>query len=252
MSEPLLRIDIKGGKAYAHPITGQQVPSVTTVLDVVNKPALKWWAAKVTAEFAVGNKDAWTGLPDDAAIKLLKGEPSRAVAGAAGVGTDAHEYCERILRGQAPQIPSASKFASIHGRALENVRALIDHVKPTPVALEATAWSEHGYAGSFDGLHIINEKLTLVDLKTSKGVYPDMALQLAAYRFADHILDEHGNESPLAALPIEACQIWHTPKEGTWNVYTLTVDTNTHNAFLAALALWHWKNTQPKAIRQPK
>lgn len=38
------------GKFYTHPATGRQYVRVSTVLDVVNKPALKPWAAGVTAD----------------------------------------------------------------------------------------------------------------------------------------------------------------------------------------------------------
>ena len=45
------------GRAYIHPITGECVPSVTTVLKVVHKKELDGWAARMAADYAMKNWD---------------------------------------------------------------------------------------------------------------------------------------------------------------------------------------------------
>ena len=230
-----------GSRLYTHPTTGAQVPSVTTILGVLDKPALPRWAALEVATYAIENKTAWESLPARDALTLLKGAPWSKSKNAADAGTNAHAYAEAILRGETPVEPEDHEFAPLHGDAIKNVRELIAHVKPTVVAVEATAWNAtHGYAGTFDGLHIIDGQLTLVDLKTSKDVYPDYALQLAAYKYATHIILPDGTEVPMPE--IARCQIWHAPKQGKWKVVDITVEHDEFVAFTAALDVWRWKN----------
>jgi hypothetical protein len=42
-----------GARVYIHPITGERFDSVTTILDIVAKDGLPYWAAKVVQEKAV-------------------------------------------------------------------------------------------------------------------------------------------------------------------------------------------------------
>lgn len=256
MTDPVLAVAKKSGRHYVHPRTGEEVPSVTTILGVLDKPALPRWAALEVATYAVTHADSWRDLPPRDAVELLKKAPWGKTKNAADAGTDAHAYCEALLRGTANPIPQQDMFSPLYGKALENVAALVAAVKPQPLAIEATAWSNgFGYAGTFDGLHIIDGQVTLVDLKTSKDVYPDYALQLAAYRFADAIVTPDGDD--LVMPEIQRCQIWHAPKEGAWSVVDVRADHDEFAAFRAALEVWKWKqdhapNVLPKKSRARK
>lgn len=245
MTSPVLAVKVGSGRGYQHPITGTVVPSVTTVLGVLDKPALPRWAAKAVAEFAVENKDSWIGLPGDAAVDMLKGSPWRTRDKAAAAGTDAHTYAEQLLLGQisvdAPFDPPGL------GSAAANVRAILKKLSPVPICVEGTVWShKYGYAGSFDGIHMINGKVTLVDLKTSSGVYPDYSIQLAAYKYADVILLPDGTEIPM--IEIQNCQIWHAPKEGKASVVDVDVTDDEFSVFRAALNVFTWKNDRSKNV----
>lgn len=249
MTSPALAVKVGSGRGYVHPITNITVPSVTTVIGVLDKPALPRWAAKSVAEFAVSNKGAWTELPDDAAIDMLKGSPWRTRDKAAAAGTDAHEYCESLLRGEI-DINSPFDPPGL-GEAAKNLREILKHVQPTPLSIEGSVWShKYGYAGSFDGIHIIDGKVTLVDLKTSSGVYPDYSIQLAAYKYADVILMPNGDEIPM--LPIERCQIWHAPKEGKWSIVDMDVTVAEFDVFLSALQVFNWKTERSKIVMGKK
>ena len=57
------------------------------------------------------------------------------------------------------------------------------------VSSEKMVWSLNGYAGTYDLLMMIEDELWLLDIKTGKRIdYPEFALQLAAYRWADSII----------------------------------------------------------------
>lgn len=56
MAEPANRqTNPAGGKYYVHPTTGERFDSVTTILDIVDKAALKIWAGMVAADYAFDN-----------------------------------------------------------------------------------------------------------------------------------------------------------------------------------------------------
>ena len=219
-----------------HPKTNEQVPSVTTILGVVNKPALPRWAAKMTAEYAVAQKDTWTGLDNRAAIELLKGSPWRSMNDAAEKGTSIHGIAEKLLRGE--QIDFIQPGTE---HACQSVAELITALRPKPVAIEATVWShKHKYAGTLDLLATIDDELWLIDWKSSKGVYPDFALQLAAYAMADEIIYPDGTSTPMPEISNAA--IAHVPKEENWAFVPLNIGEPARTAFLHALGLFEWQN----------
>lgn len=67
MAEPANRKDRPGGgKYYTHPVTLETFDSVTTILDLVDKAALKIWAGMVAADFAMDH------LPQLMAAQLVQ------------------------------------------------------------------------------------------------------------------------------------------------------------------------------------
>ena len=57
MTAPPLAITIPEGRGYRDPLTGQVVPSVTTVLRLLAKPGLDAWKLRQVAEAAVHHHD---------------------------------------------------------------------------------------------------------------------------------------------------------------------------------------------------
>lgn len=174
--------------------------SVTTLIGCLDKPALVPWAALKTAEAAVRDLPKWKSRLDHegeaSAIDYLKGARFRSGRGrsAAELGTAVHKACEH---------------AAIHGRYdprdiaddelepfLRQHRQFLTDFRPEYVAAEVTLFSPtFGYAGTCDAFLRIGDTNFIVDYKTSredtdargnpKGPYPEVALQLAAYRHAE-------------------------------------------------------------------
>jgi hypothetical protein len=171
-------------------VTGAEYPSVTTVLGIVGKgEALKHWAAGEVAKFAVNNKQAWQSLDDAAAIDLLKREPLRFLDRAASRGTDVHALAETYAKtGTMPQ------WADEISGYVAALKRFFDEHQPQPVLVEHTVFnSEIGYAGSFDmvcKLPTFGDELVVLDYKTSKAIYPDVAAQLAAYAHGTEYIDD--------------------------------------------------------------
>lgn len=89
----------------------------------------------------------------------------------------------------------------------------------------------HGFAGLVDAVANVNGKRTLIDYKTSKGVYTEMRYQVAAYCLAFE--EEYGKS-------LDGAMILHFDKEtGVCNSHPMSEDelTKDSSAFLACLAL---------------
>ena len=189
MTSPKLATTTRSGRTYKHPVTGNEYPSVTTVLGIVGKgEALKHWAANEVAKYAVKNRDTWTRLDEAAAIDLLKREPLRFLDRAASRGTDVHAIAEAYAKtGVMPQ------WADEISGYVDALRRFFDEHQPKPVLVEHTVFnSDIGYAGSFDlvcTLPAFNDDLVILDYKTSKAIYPDVAAQLAAYAHGTEYVD---------------------------------------------------------------
>ena len=142
---------------------GKRVPSVTTIIGILDKPALHYWIANVTKE----GKD-WTKVRDDAA----------------DVGTLVHALIFSHLRGETLDLSDFPQ--DVIERAESCLIRYWDWEKEHPgikdITLEEPMVSEkYGYGGTLDRLCLMDDAYTIIDYKTSKEIYDDMWLQMAAY-----------------------------------------------------------------------
>lgn len=199
---PIRRIQTAKGHYYKDG-QGHRIPGVTTILGSgVPKPALINWAANATAEAAVDRWDELTELAPSARLKTLQGARYEATDKAKKRGTEVHRYGERLVKGdEVTGIPD-----ELRGHC-EGYTDFLNAHDVEPVLVEATIVSyKYGYAGTLDLIAWITtpddgRQLWLVDLKSNeKGIFPETALQLAGYRFAEFYIDTDGNEQPMLAV----------------------------------------------------
>lgn len=160
--------------------------SVTTILsNGIPKPALMHWAAFEAAQCAVDNVPALIKARGQAARDEIRQWIQRAAERkrdtAANLGTTVHGFLEAQILGEPTpaftdeQIPFIEAFARF-----------LDTWQPEFEASELTvANPEHGYAGTLDAIARIpslGPDLLMVDWKTGKSIYPEVGMQLAAYR----------------------------------------------------------------------
>ena len=221
MTAPALsRTTRGGGRVYVW--GDREYPSVTTILGAtVPKPALVGWAAKATAEWAVDHHAEWRDLTDRrATVDLLKGAPFRDRDNAADVGTAVHAYAEATAKGHASFIPpEVEPFVAGFERFVCDWR-------PEYLETEATVFGD-GYAGTLDAIARIDGQVVLLATKTTRsGVYPEVALQLAAYWSADFIGRNDGaTEDPMPEM--YAAMVLHLRPEG-YRLVPVRVDDHTH------------------------
>lgn len=172
----------------------EEFDSVTTIINGgVPKPALTNWAAKTVAEFAFDQLGTWNLMERDEAVDWLKRSPYRTSSKAAAQGSDIHAWAEAHVLGQpVPDPPLLQK------PYCEGFLRWIEEFEPTFEMTEATVYSRRfRYAGTLDAIATIDGERWLLDYKTGKGVYGEVAMQLAAYRHAEFIGLADGTEVPM-------------------------------------------------------
>lgn len=256
MTSPKINTTFRGGsRFYIHPGSGDKVPGVTSILNMLPKPFLKAWAAKEVATEAVSALDGsgaggvdWltpmiVAQGSAAAIDFLKRSPDRNTRKAADQGTAAHGIFEALLLGKA--LGPLTEDMEVFARQFED---LLRVVEPTTLRTEDTVWSEaHGYAGSFDALLDVGGTRCWVDNKTTRsGVHAEVALQLAAYRKADYLLDGDTGEQ-LRQPEADHGLVFHVRPDG-WAVYEVPIGDEVFAYFLSLRHIFNWDAQVSKQI----
>lgn len=231
---------------YVDGDTGAKVPGVTSIVGMLPKGFLQFWAAKMVAECAVDNMGAVVGLAlndKSGAVDYLKGAPRRFTAQAGDTGTAAHSIFERMARGEG--------MGRVHPdlrRYAEHFAEFLEEVQPEFLFLEDAVWSDtHNYAGSFDAIAKIGGETVMIDWKTTRsGVHEEVALQLSAYANADHIvLAETGENVPIPK--IDACAVLHVRPEA-WKLVPVKHSPEMFQTFLHLRKIFDWEKELKKGV----
>ena len=217
------------------------LPSVTTVAKIMDKSGpLVGWAKRITAEAAVSHAEdipKWVAMsgPTGAADLLTKAADYKRDT-AADLGSAIHNIADRIVKRQEFSVsPEQEPFVASYLR-------FITDWAPEFKLVEAMVFSlTHRYAGTLDLVCKIDGETWLLDIKTGKGIYPDMALQLAAYGYAEFV-GYPGDPTEYAIPDIDRWGILHVRPEA-YKLHPMAVDRETYGAFLAARALFDWNAT---------
>lgn len=213
MSPPHATTAPGGGRTYTHPVNGKTVPSVTTILRMVDSAeGLIQWAANCAAEWAIANREL---LGRDDAYDECRTAHKRVRNKAGGRGTDVHAVAERLVRGEGV----AEYDRSSLGGYVDALESWFAEYQPTPVHVEAQCWNtKDGYAGSADLICKLkgHRGLTILDWKTSKAFAADAAAQLAAY--ANSLELTVGNGAPFETPTISHGVVVKLAADGTWEM----------------------------------
>jgi hypothetical protein len=195
---------------YLDPETGEQLKSVTTILQQgVPKLALMQWYANTAAQTAIEELERLVGVTTDAErtelYNYLRNAPNRRKNERADVGKAVHRLIEAdVLREPVPQGLLDSPKLSPY---LRHFQAFVTDFQVTFEASEMiVANYTHSYAGTLDNIFrspfINNELSTLGDVKTGgeldvKGVYAEAGMQESAYRFSEFAWLRDGSKVPM-------------------------------------------------------
>lgn len=230
-----------GGRLYNW--KGENFWSVTTVLDALPKPALMYWAAKLVAEFSVDNLDTLKSLDRTAAVQLAKGAPNRDRDKKADVGTAVHEAVEALILDKP--LPDWDATVAKHmDQFLQFVKDFDVHFE----ASEAQVFNRtERYAGTFDFTAVIPKLPSLGyagpkclgDVKTGKGIYPEVALQLSAYANGEFIGLPNGTEIEMPIFDVGAALHLRPNK---YALVPVRIDEEVFLAFKYVREVWRFLN----------
>ena len=143
---------------------GKEIPSVTTVIKLLNNKELLDWAN-------------FMGL-------VCRKKHTEVSEKAALIGTLTHHYLERIGKNKIISYKLLKDYKKdISDSVMRGIKEFNQWKKeyePEIVHCEMKVKNER-VGGTIDNISIINNELFIIDYKTSKNLYPTMFLQLAAY-----------------------------------------------------------------------
>lgn len=263
---------VNRGRIYT--VNGQSLWSVTTILgNGLPKPAIAAWQSRTIAEFAVAN---WRQIgamvstvrlrptvegyhivtdPDAVAgaVDWLKGAPWRESARKMDVGSAVHAEAEAIQLGTPRPEPPLTV-----ARYIESFRHFLADFEPEIELTEATVYNlRESYAGTLDTIMTFRlgelRRRLLGDVKTGKDIYPDVALQLAAYEHAEAILLDDGTS---VAMPeVDGAFALHLreydpalPEDRGYSVVPVATGQAAWDAFRYCREVMRWMEETSKGV----
>ena len=263
------RLSVRGPRGREYPWPPEEpefhVPSITRILNEKHKNLVPW-AGRTVAEASVrmtksGALQALVEQSEKQAVDSLKNVYAHIRDEAADIGDEVHEALEAAMTGQpAPDLSPTAR------EAWEHLQRLLDELNIQPLHAEATVYgdtgmadsptSDHGYGGTLDLVADVmlpgrDEPTRLViDLKTHRkgGPYDEAAWQIAAARYATHLVNDRGDVTPMpetaggmviVARPTEALAV---PVDATDNAFA---------AFAACRELYRLTDKTLRYVRSP-
>lgn len=239
---------------YRHEETGIVVPSVTTVLNLLDKPWLAKWKVHEAVRYIVSE---YSGILQSAHLESILEDSlkvsEKKVSNAQVIGTSVHNAIEAyigdwILHDKRPESVIQyfdKKFVvdnTTHLRydttqaqiiaAISSAQALFDRFpEAIPLASEIRVGDiKYGYAGTIDFVVMINGKIEIWDWKTSNQISetdPGYPMQISAYRRA---------LANATGLKISKSRIIQLSKhEDRYAIYEVDTFTKSIRAFYALL-----------------
>ncbi len=208
---PVRRHPTKWGHYYKDG-NGDRIPGVTTILNGgVPKPQLIDWAGNKSAELAVDNWEELSDLKPLARVDWIKQARKTSENLVKNKGTRVHAIAEAVVQGREAIFEGDEE--QLIRPHVENYIHFLDLWEVEPILVEVVVVHyDIGFAGTLDLIaditnpHSGERERWLLDIKTGeKGIWPETALQLSAYRAAQFYVDNDGNEQPMLQIDPDKC-----------------------------------------------
>lgn len=240
--EILLEFD---SKKHCYTVDGKEVNGVTSILGIIDKPAVNRWKITQCLDFIKRHWKAGISYDEYTIWKILSdAETAHELVSdkAKVIGSIIHSWIEyyisaKVKEDDIPDFP-INKDARVGCEAFVKWE---ENKNVTWLGSEQIVYSKkYNYAGTFDGLGVWDDKLTLCDFKSSKAIYPEYFVQASTYAKAYE--EEHDRK-------IDRVSILKIPKgdrkrpsiyEKSNEDVGLSID-ELFGIFEAALKIYNWK-----------
>lgn len=258
--------------------------SWTSIIGVLEKKGLQFWQGEKAALAAIHQQATWRGMLDDEgdacehlgadecqAVKWLRDAAFRKTPGERSdtdLGTAVHEWLKSyVLTGVRPEADEEMR------PLCEALDRWLEAWQPEWHASEVVVYHpDLGYAGQLDGIFRLGGQQLIYDLKTTrkhadsrgkrKTPYPETALQLAGYRYAQfaatwrprryerwkrryYTLSQAEREMALPVPEVDGGVCLHvTPEDAV--AYPIRCDESVFRAakFVIGAAKWHLQDAK--------
>lgn len=175
---------------HSYRVDDEIIYGVTSITGSIAKPALINWAVKLTKEKTkdIIKEIGWKKFSEDLDGYLYQagGEHYRVSKETRELGTRVHDIAKRWQTKDADyQKLTAEMLQAESDKERLSYIALLkffDEYDLEPSSLESKCYSKkYGYAGTIDYEGMVNGKYTIMDYKTSGGIYESYYLQATAY-----------------------------------------------------------------------
>lgn len=229
---------------HAYSVDGKPVWGVTSIVGVIAKPALMYWAVNQAINFLQDNLQAGK-IYDEMQIKNLlteaKSAHTKAKNGAADIGTMIHEWIEKFLKAGLERKPLPKK--PLNKEMKNAIDGFLDWTKKNKVkflASEQKIYSrKYKYAGTLDAEAMVNGKRAIVDFKTGSRLYPEYFLQSTAYLYARR--EETGEKYDGGVYTLRLSKESKEQEIEAFEVRKSENLTENFRAFLGCLVLYRWQ-----------
>jgi hypothetical protein len=244
-----------------------RVPGVTTVIKVMDAPALDAWKVRVqvegTARAAFNNPPPHVSWDSEAhelaaeveyverltAIAKEEFEHERLANEAADVGKQVHALIEHAVRTQLGEnVGGSLQVPTVTDEALFIFAGWADWAKRVglkPIMAEGRVYhTGQDFCGTFDLLADVNGRPAILDWKSSPKVYPERRMQSAAYRHALTYSGWPALDGYIVTLPRDGGEI-EMAQLGP-------ADDGAFEAFMSCLHLYRWLRQLEKAERDAR
>jgi hypothetical protein len=275
MSQPKAATTTSKGRTYGlelpPPDGHKNLWSITTIIKGgLPAPALISWGIWAVARYAVANVKRlyamWTAAEGDEdavdqVVKWLGGSPYREKTAKAEIGSFLHAVAQaKALQKPEPKTPEALT------PLLGSLAQFEADWQPVWEMSEATVYNvAESIAGTLDGIGRFNGprvpaalrgKLLLADYKTGgeidlydpskdRGIYPEAALQMAAYRHCSHVYLAPGTVAPMPQ--VEGAVVIHVTAQG-YRVHPVETGEQVWRAFRFVREVFRFQEELAKSV----
>jgi len=223
-----------------------ELPRVTDIAGVLDKPGLHWGSAGVVAEYSLDHLDdlahQLTTSDRETVYKQLRKTFNDKWRENMKIGSEVHSAIERLILDQETDVPPRARpYIDAFGKFVSQFPSVAWE------ASEMTVFSlTHQYAGTLDAMMRYGDRLGIVDWKTKVGktmaeasTYGENYLQLSAYARAEFVLLPDG--SVIDMPKVDGASVVMLCTDGP---VVVKVDPDEHfDAFLAARRIFDWRES---------
>jgi hypothetical protein len=224
------------GNNHGYLLDGQKIISVTKVLNLgLPKPALINWAASQAAQTAWEKREQLRNADYADFVQIVATAHTKTRNTAAVKGTAVHAFGQKLVHGERVEgIPDEV------AKKVDQYVLFLNEWQVVPVVVERPICNlSVPYGGTFDLVFttpLFPGRVFLADIKTSKGIYGETALQLEGYGRADFYIGDGESELPMDALGITDHVVIHL-EEDRYHVLAMERGNDVWAMFLHAVGI---------------